>query len=218
MSRIGLHDRIDGCLDDVAVMLGIVESAVADVTVALVDGDTRTADRVIRGDRRVNEIYERVDARCLEIIARQAPLAGDLRALMAVVRMIGDVERAGDLALTLAKVVHRTAAYALPPAVSALVRALGHQATSLLGAAAAALRDLEPDSAERLDLVDDVLDELAERMLGTLEDEPSVPTALAMQMAVAARCYERIGDHAVGVSERVEFLVTGAAHSAHVGL
>ena len=199
-------------------MLGLVEAQVTQVTHALLSRDVTAAHRIAQADREVNRLYERVDAQCLEIIAMHAPMIGDLRALMSVLRMTAHVERAGDLVLTLAKVVHRTSAYDVPDAVGGLIQGLGGQAAGLLRAATRALQDREPETAERLDLVDDVLDELADQMADALATSPPVPMALAMQMAVAARCYERIGDHAVAVSERVEFLVTGAAHRAHVGL
>ena len=218
MTRAHLHERIESCLLDVAHMLGLVETAVRDVTGALLRGDVAAAELVMARDGEVNDLYQAIDATCLELLAQQAPVAGDLRAVLAVVRMIGDVERAGDLALTIAKVVARTAHRDLPAEAARLVQAMGEEAAGLLAGASSALRDLEPDSAERLDLVDDVLDELAERAFSELPALPSMTVELALQMAVIARCYERIGDHAVGIAERVEFLVTGSAHSAHVGL
>lgn len=219
MTRGRFHHQIEACLDDVATMLGLVESAVFDVTRAVVESDVRAAEQVISRDEQVNALYRAVDVRAYELLAREAPVAGDLRALLSAIRMIGDVERAGDLTLTIAKAVRRTAAIAITPAVAGLVADMGAQAAGLLRASRVALLDREPETAERLDLVDDILDDLAEAMVRTFTSERGGPsTELAMSMAVVARCYERIGDHAVAVAERVEFLVTGVAHTAHVGL
>jgi len=214
------HHRIDEALTEIVHMIGLVSRAVEQVTEALLTADVRLAETVISQDDAIDDVFHKLELGIHEMFARQAPVAGDLRALMAIVRMIGDLERSGDLALNIAKTVRRAYPMRLPPEVARLIGEMGTQANLLLGGAADAVRDLEPETAERLDLMDDEMDGLCRQMfvyfanVGAGTDD--VP--LAMHLALITRYYERIGDHAVSVAERVEFLVTGTAHQSHVGL
>lgn len=219
MPRLTLHAQVVEALREIASMIELVERAVVQVTDAVVASDVALAETVISQDDVIDAAYTGLEQRIHEMFARQAPVAGDLRALMAIVRIIGDVERAGDLALNIAKAVVRMAPYHLAPPLGTVVEGMGSQAVALLEGAAWAVRDLEPDTAERLDLVDDVMDELCRSLISRLAGgADDVGLALAMDLALVTRHYERIGDHAVSVAERVEFLVTGRAHGAHVGL
>lgn len=219
MPRVTFRDQVVDALGDVGSMITLVDIAVAQATDALLRADVDLADRVISQDDVIDDLYRRLERRIHELFARQAPVAGDLRALMAIIRMIGDLERAGDLALNIAKAVRRIHSVHLPPALGETVADMGRHARLLLVAAAAAVRDLEPETAERLDLMDDVMDELCATMLDRLASASAgVDVRVALDLALVTRHYERIADHAVAVAERVEFLVTGSAHESHVGL
>ncbi|HVE99619.1 MAG TPA: phosphate signaling complex protein PhoU [Mycobacteriales bacterium] len=216
---MSFHDQIVESLDEIVDMIRLVEAAVAQVTEALISADVSLAETVIAQDDAIDDVYRRLEGRIHEMFARQAPVAGDLRALMSIVRIIGDLERSGDLALNIAKTVARIAPTRLPGDLCDVVVGMGGQARLLLESAAHAVRDLEPETAERLDLMDDALDDLCRTMVERLAARPDgIDVRTAMDLALVTRHYERIGDHAVSVAERVEFLVTGTAHESHVGL
>ncbi len=201
-------------------MIGLVSTAVAQVTEALLTADVHLAETVISQDDAIDDVYRRLELGIHEMFARQAPVAGDLRALMATIRMIGDLERSGDLALNIAKTVRRAYPLHLSPEIAKLIRDMGDQAALLLQGAADAVRDLEPEAGERLDLMDDTMDRLCRDMFDQFAHHGAAANdvPLAMHLALITRYYERIADHAVSVAERVEWLVTGSAHEAHVGL
>lgn len=219
MPRVRFHHQIESALTEIVDMICLVDNAVEQVTEALLKGDVHLAETVISQDEAIDDLYRKLELAIHEMFARQAPVAGDLRALIAIIRIIGDLERSGDLALNIAKTVRRTFPLSLPESCRRIAAEMGDQARILLQGAAQSVRDLEPDTAERLDLMDDVMDDLARGMFRALAraDEP-VDVETAMSMALVTRYYERIGDHAVSVAERVEFLVTGSAHESHVGL
>lgn len=218
MPRQRFHAQIVAALSDIVGMVDLVRAAVTQGTDAMLTADVALADRVIAQDDVIDDLYRRLESRLYEMLARQAPVAGDLRALMAIVRIIGDLERAGDLAQNIAVAVRRVCPPSLPQPAAELIAGMGRQACALLAEAGHAVRDLEPETAERLDLMDDEMDLLGRTMLDRLESPGLVDIRTAMELALVTRHFERIGDHAVAVAERVEFLVTGSAHEAHVGL
>lgn len=217
--RTAFHESIDEVFRSIVEMMGLVGIAVAQATEALLTGDDELALQVIAQDDDIDELYQRLELRVHELLATQAPVAGDLRALIAVARIIGDVERAGDLAQNIAKAARRLRPLDLPEHVATVLREMGRQGCLLMQRAAEAVRDREPDAAERLDLMDDVMDDLRREMFALLaRPGPGADVELAMRLSLVTRHYERIADHAVAIAERVEFLVTGSAHESHVGL
>lgn len=219
MQRTALHHEIQGILDGVVEMIQLVSSATSGCTQALLDGDVELAARVISADAAINELYRQLDERAYEVLALHAPVATDLRAVLATIRMIGDVERAGDLALNIAKIVVFSHPMNLPTPARECLAEMDTRARDLLATAAYAVQNREPEVAERLDLMDDRLDDLRRTMYGgLLSGEWDADRVATVNLPLVARYYERIADHAVSVAERVEFLSTGFAHAAHTGL
>lgn len=219
MPRTVLHEQIQEILGGVVEMLGLVERATADCTQALLRSDVALANAVIAADDAINVLYRRLDESAYETIALQAPVAADLRTVLATIRMIGDVERAGDLALNIAKIVRHSAPINLPTPARDCITEMDVRARELLRVAAFAVQAREPEVAERLDLMDDRLDDLRRDLYrGLLTGEWGADRVATVNLPLVARYYERIADHAVSVAERVEFLTTGVAHSAHTGL
>jgi phosphate transport system protein len=219
MPRAVLHAQIQSILDGVFDMIDLVEQATARSTEALLLSDVALAEQVIADDDAINAIYRKLEELAYETLALQAPVAADLRAVLATIRMIGDVERAGDLARNIAKIVRHSAPMALTPPARACVAEMDLRAREMLRAAAFAVRFSEPDVAERVDLMDDRLDDLRRILYrGLLTGEWEADRVATVNLPLIARYYERIADHAVSVAERVEFLATGASHAAHTGL
>lgn len=219
MPRDVLHGQIQSILDGVVSMIGLVELATERCTEALLASDVALAQHVIDSDLAINVIYRDLDEQAYETLALQAPVAADLRAVLATIRMIGDVERAGDLALNIAKIVRHTGSMTLPSEARDCITEMDVRARELLRSAAFAVEAREPEVAERIDLMDDRLDRLrAELYRGLLTGEWEADRVATVNLPLVARYYERIADHAVSVAERVEFLTKGVAHAAHTGL
>jgi len=181
------------------------------VTEAFVKDDASAAQRVRDGDDQIDRVFLNVETRALFTLATQAPVAGELRLLVAILRVSTDLERAGDLAYNVAKLVQAND-YRRPglEGVLSLVSELGHAATDLLGQAVDAWATKDLERAADISLQDDTLDELHGRLverLVELKGEDNV--APAVRLAMIGRYFERIGDHAVNMAERLCYFVTG---------
>jgi phosphate transport system protein len=201
-------------LDQEIVRMGaLVEQSVQMVTTALIEADKDLAQKVRDGDQQVDETVLDIEKRCLVILAQQAPVAGDLRLVVAILRIVGDLERAGDLAYNIAKLVQLDdfREPSVKP-VRGLVAELGRASASLLGKAIDAWATKDESLAVDLALQDNKLDELhAEliRRLIDLDGEENIGPAL--RLAMVGRYLERIGDHAVNLGDRVRYFITGDA-------
>lgn len=197
--------------DMLVTMAASVRTSMADATAALLTADREHATAVAARDAEVNALRDRVENAVLVTIARQAPVAGDLRTLIVAVQVATDVERMGDLATHVARTTLR---YHPRPTVPADLRALFvHMGQVADGMAAKAIRVLaEPDTATAaaLEHDDDLMDDLHRRLITAILDRtPAVDVAIGIQLVLLARFYERFADHAVNASRRVMFRLTG---------
>ncbi len=178
---------------------------------ALESRNVELAEHVIANDDRVDDIYLATQTRVLNVLALQAPVAGDLRLVSAILHSNMHLERMGDLCVNIAKFVQDQLPY---PAESPMMRRLSDMATrasDMLMTALQAFTERSANRAESLPLKDDALDRLNRGMLADLKgyagDEESFEWA--MNLILVARYLERFGDHAVDIGEQISFLVTG---------
>ncbi len=209
--RIAFHKELES-LDQAIVQLGaLVEKSTQMATIALIEGDQQLAEQVQAGDDEIDALFLDIEKRSLTLLAQQAPVAGDLRLIVAILRVVNDLERAGDLAYNIAGLVHREEFRdpSLKP-VKALVSELGQAAARLLSVAldAWATKDekLAADIAVQDDRLDDLHAELIEKLV-ELKGQDNLATAI--RLAMIGRYFERIGDHAVNISERIRYYITG---------
>lgn len=209
--------RLDTVISELVDMTGDVRAALAQATRALLDGDATLAESVISGDLAIDDARERIEEESFDILARQAPVAGDLRMLVATLRMVADLERMGDLAVHVAKVARlRYPVKAVPDVLVPTIIKMAEVADEMVTSAAeiVATRDLE--AAHSLEQSDDEMDKLRRSLFRTLlSDDWQAGVEPAIDIALLGRYYERIGDHAVSMARRVVYLVTGE-HPAHV--
>jgi len=191
--------------EEVAVRIGLVTSA-------LLEGDVLSADELIRADDDMDLASLQVEERCIDTIVRQAPVAGDLRFVLSSLHLNSEIERSGDLTTNIAKAVGRLQGARFDERVRDLIVQMSVQAQLLFRRAAESLAGRDADLAASIDELDDVLDDLHIRYIqtvmqdarrGTLEPQQS------LQLALVGRFYERIGDHAENIGERVRYIVTG---------
>jgi phosphate transport system protein len=198
-------------------MTGVVRAALAQATKALLEADATAAEKVITGDLAIDAARERIEEESFDILARQAPVAGDLRTLVASLRMVADLERMGDLSVHVAKVARlRFPDSAVPEILIPTITDMAQTADEMIAAAATIVETRDVDAALALEAADDKMDKLRRSMFRTLLskhwDEGVEP---AIDMALIGRYYERIGDHSVSMARRIVFLVTGQ-HPASV--
>jgi len=201
-------------LDDLRAQLGamgrVVEERVRRAVRSLEERDAALARAVIDGDREVNEAHVAIDGRCFTLLALHQPMAGDLRTIVAGVKMASDLERIGDLAVNIAEAVLR---YLPQPPVNTLpgIQRMAELATAMLHDALAAFDARDPAAAQRVLDRDDTLDEVKAKMfrecLDTIRRDSRL-TESAIHLLLVSRHLERAGDHATNIAEDVIFIVT----------
>jgi phosphate transport system protein len=210
------HEDLDALSDSLVEMTRLVGGAMGRATQALIDADVQLADNVIAADDAVDALRDDIEARAFDILARQQPVASDLRTLIATLRMVSDLERAGDLAEHVAEVARRRYPNSVIPAsLRAVVLEMGQVAQRIIAKAGSVVSTRDIVSAREIERDDDVMDDLHRKMIRTILGgawDAGVETAV--DVALIGRYYERFADHAVSVARAVIYLVTGEAPDA----
>jgi phosphate transport system protein len=209
--REQFQEELDGVGTTLVEMAGLVKIAMENATTALLTADLSLAEKVIADDLIIDEMQHELDARTINLIARQSPVATDLRTLVTSLRMSADLERMGDLAHHIAKSARmRYPATAVPPELSLTIEEMGRVCVKIIEKVALILKNRDTERALEVEKDDDEIDSLHRRIIQTLLDpswKHGVETAI--DMTLLGRYYERCADHAVSISRRLYFLVTG---------
>lgn len=205
------HDELDDIGKSLVTMTQLVRAAMERATNALLDGDLSGAERVISDDPRIDALREDLEGRSFQMIARQQPVATDLRVLVTTLHIAADLERMGDLARHIAKVARmRFPEVAVPRELRDVISQMGAVALSLVDKVRDVIEGRDIELAEAVEAEDDSMDAL-HRKLFTLLLAPRWTHSLetAIDMTLIGRYYERYADHAVSVAQRIVFIVTG---------
>jgi len=192
-------------------MTELVGQALERATRALLGSDLALAEAVISADDAVDALYRELDVRTLDLMARQQPVAGDLRTLVTSLRMSADLERMGDLARHIAKVARmRYPECAVPDELRETVGEMGWIGVELAERVGELIEDKDVKAAGDLEAEDDAMDRLHRTMFTALMAKDSAYSIeMAIDLTLVSRYYERFADHAVSVANRVVFAVTG---------
>ena len=209
--RNAFHDELDGIGVTLLQMAGLVKVAMNDATSALLTVDLSNAEKVIAADDVIDEIQHELDARTINLMARQQPVASDLRTLVTSLRMSADLERMGDLAHHVAKQARmRYPNSAVPAELVPTITAMGLVADKIIDKLSSVMEHRDTVRALEIETDDDEMDKLHRDLISILLDDNwqhGIETAI--DMTLLCRYYERFADHAVSISRRVYFLVTG---------
>ena len=197
----------------VAEMGGCAADAVEAALEALCTADADGAASVVKGDGRINSMQRDIEHRCMTLLLRQQPVAGDLRRISTAMKIVTDIERIGDHAADIAEIIPHLAASrkAGDPAVSDAIR-MGQKAHKMLLDALDALTGEDEPAAQKVIAADDEVDYDFNAIKRTLAAEIAADPAkvdAALDLLMVIKYLERIGDHAVNLAEWVEFLRTG---------
>jgi phosphate transport system protein len=211
-ARRPLADEVDEVRSDIIRLGALTTEAIAKGTAAFLDGDLAMAEAVVEGDDRVDDLYHQIEDRLLLILATQSPVAKDLRSVVTMMRINHELERDADLMVNVAKTTRRIYPHELDPKIRGIIDRMGIQASNQTRLAIDAFADCDPSWAAALGDMDDTMDELTKSLFRHIlswgaSDEATV--LQAVQVALVARHYERIADHAVTIAERVQYMVTG---------
>ena len=205
------YDQLDGIVADLVTMTQSVREAVERATTALLRADADAAEEVIAGDREIDAFRDELEGKAFELLATQQPVAGDLRMLVAALRMVADLERMGDLAVHVAKIARmRMPDQAVPPALRPTIANMAETAERMVDETVRILATRDVDAARALEAEDEEMDRLRRSMFRILlADEWEYGVEPAIDLALLGRYYERIADHSVSMARRVVYLVTG---------
>ena len=209
--RQTFHDELDQIGRSLVEMTAVVSAAMARATTALLDADLGLAEQVISDDGRIDAVRDELEGKAFDLLARQQPVAGDLRIIVTSLRMVADLERMGDLALHIAKIARmRYPASAVPAELRDTIQEMGQVAERIAGKAGDVVAGKDTALAEELESDDDAMDALHRRLFTILlSDDWAYGMEPAIDITLIGRYYERFADHAVSVARRVIYLVTG---------
>jgi phosphate transport system protein len=209
--RSVFQEELDGVSQTLVDLSNLVSESIKKATHALIDSDLTAAEQVISEDEKVDSVQHDLDAHIIDIIARQQPVASDLRALVTALRMSADLERMGDLSHHIAKLTRlRLPGAVVPPELRDLVHHMGTVAENISRKVAIVIESRDTDLALQIEKDDDEMDGLHRQLLGSLTNATwTHGVESAIDITLLGRYYERFADHAVSVSRRVYFLVTG---------
>ncbi|BCJ62462.1 phosphate signaling complex protein PhoU [Micromonospora endophytica] len=200
-------DRLTGVL---AAMSREAAAAIRGASAALFDADRAAAEAVVAGDVVLDRYRAEAEAMIPEVLVRHQPVASDLRLVVCALRIAASLERMGDLAVHIAKVVlMRHPVGVVPQQAAAVLSTMADAAARMADKAAVVLATRDQVDATQLGLDDDEVDAAEKRLLSLLVSGWPYGVESAIDLALVARYYERYADHAVNVARQVVFLVTG---------
>ena len=213
--RNAFQEELDSIHDTLVKMGRIVEESMTAATRALLEPNLEVAEKVIKEDDTIDDMQHELDARTMMIIARQSPVAGDLRTLVTSLRMSADLERMGDMAHHIAKLARmRYPNIAVPEELREIIRNMDRVAVGIIQKTTAAIDTRNTTLALQLEQDDDEMDKLHRQLFKTLmESTWAHGTEVAIDMTLLGRYYERCADHAVSVGRRVYYIVNGEYNS-----
>ena len=209
--RSVFQDELDSVSQSLVDLTSMVSASMEQATTAILNSDLNLAQEVIAADEKIDDFQHEIDARIIDIIARQQPVASDLRALVTALRMSSDLERMGDLSHHVAKIARLRHPHAAVPAeLIQTITSMGSAAVKITNKTGIVISTRDTDMALEVERDDDEIDNLHRQLIGILI-EPTWKHGIetAIDLTLLGRYYERYADHAVSISRRVYFLVTG---------
>ena len=205
------HEELESITADHLKMTALVRDAIESATKALLNADLQLAEKVIADDLAIDGIQHALDDRTINTMARQQPVASDLRRLVSSLRISADLERMGDLAHHIAKLARmRYPNKAVPAELVDVISEMGTAACRIVEKMAVVLEFHDTNRALEIDSDDDEMDILQRRLIGTLlSAQWNNSVESAVDMAFASRYFERFSDHAVSIAQRVYYTETG---------
>ncbi len=210
--RPEFHHNIDGVRAAIAHLGGAVVELIPRVTAILLQQDLAGAEQVLVDDDEFDALTMEVEDRALKLLALQAPVAGDLRQLAAALKLAPEIERSADLCCNICKAARRIYPKRLDPRIQVTIQKLSDQAQIEYRQAIDAYVAVDDAQAAAVSDMDDHLDGLHRAFIQQIFEThagEAIELQVAVQMAMVARFYERLGDHAVNIAHRVRYISSG---------
>ena len=199
------HHHLEEIHGKVVQLFALVGEGLAAATAAILAEDREIARALVERDDLIDSLYRDVEQLVNHEMARQAPVATDLRFMLSVLRIVPELERSHDLVEHIARRAVRGLGEELTPRTRGLIEQMGEVGVDMWREAADAWYEHDAGAYVRIRDRDDEMDDLHTNLMSELASgKTSLP--VAMDMALVARFYERLGDHAVNITQRVRYL------------
>jgi phosphate transport system protein len=211
-TRKAYHGDLEEVRSRIVRLGASVIEAIPRATNVLLTGDLEGADYLVQSDDEIDARADEIEDRSFELLALQAPVAGELRQIVAILKITSDLERSADLTVNICKAARRIYGKEIDPVLRGLISKMSEQAQQLYQAAINSFAENDAATAAAVEDMDAFLDALHRQFIQAIFESHArerMDLQLAVQLAIVARFYERIGDHAVNVGERVRFALTG---------
>ena len=202
--RPRFHRDLAAIDDQVCQMFDLLRASLVEATEVLTTANREAALQVVERDAAIDAIDHQLESSITRILHLQSPMASDLRYLVTVLRVAPELERSADLVEHIAARVAYGLVSALPPSLVATVRRMGDVAERMWAIASEAWGDRMPEAVADLEALDDEMDDLHDVLREQLQ-QGALPLGPAVEMALVGRFYERLGDHALHVTERLGY-------------
>lgn len=200
--RRSFTDELDSIDERVTRLFALVTESLVAATEAFLAADRETARSIVRQDAAIDTLEQEIEATVERTLLFQAPVANDFHRLITALRIVPELERSGDLAGHIASRAAIGLGGDLTPTGRGLVEQLGQQVVAMWRVAADAWADRDASAADRLVEADEVVNGLHQQLWDELA-AAALPTVVTMEMALVARFYERLGDHAKHITQRL---------------
>ena len=213
-----MRNRFDRQLEELNEMLihmgELCETAIEEATGALEGHDIARAKAVITADSEIDQMEKEIENLCLKLLLQQQPVARDLRVISAALKLISDLERIGDQAADISDLTPYivNSSIASKVQIHDMAKATIDMVTKSIDAFVKNDLELAEKVIESDDIVDDLFNKIREELIQEIQGKNNDPRA-AIDILMAAKYFERIGDHAVNVAEWVQYSITGVHKS-----
>ena len=209
--RTAFHKKLREIQDEILVMGSMVSKAILRSIDALKNRDLELAQHIIDDDQNINKKRFEIEEQCIELIATQQPMASDLRIITAILNIITEIERIGDYAVGIARIVILIGDEPpLKPLVD--IPLMAEKTTDMLNRSLDAFINRDAEAAKKIakedDLVDHLYDQVFRELLIIMAEDPKTITR-ATRLIWTAHNLERAADRVTNICERVVFIVTG---------
>jgi len=209
--RTTYHKKLREIQDDILVMGSMVGKAILRSIDTLKNRDVELAHQIIADDQKINNLRFSIEEKCIELIATQQPMAGDLRIIVAILNITTEIERIGDYAVGIARI---TIMIGDEPLIKPLIDIprMAEQTSDMLRRSLDAFINRDAEAAKKIstedDLVDHLYDQVFRELLVFMAEDPKTITR-ATRLMWAAHNLERAADRVTNICERIVFVITG---------
>jgi phosphate transport system protein len=207
--RKTFHQQLDELYLDVLRMANLTVDILEKTRSAFSKLNKEAAQAIIDGDDEVDDYVKKIEGSGIELLARQAPVAIDLRRIIVIMRLAQHLERVADLCVNMSKAIVNLEGYTLSPWIADNIDEMFKRSTSMMVCAIDSFKERDEDKAAELNKMDDTVDRINRNFLTMTNKESEEEVELIIRIVMVARFLERVADHAVDIGEEVRYMVTG---------